>query len=134
MRDCHYIISPIGYWGKSSTVCWYQVLRFLLLVTTCFDNNGFLGVVTLNSLCGILPQWFSLFINKSPKLNLFSVAFNIVGDCLCYHAYCMKLNLINFTWLINLIKPAKGPIHSWLIKLYQSGHTLIMINLYYVIH
>ena len=37
-------------------------------------------MVTLNSLGGVLPQWFSLFINKSPMLNLFSVAFNLVGD------------------------------------------------------
>ena len=45
-----------------------------------FDNSGFLGVVTLNSLGGVLPQWFSPFVNKSPVLNLFSAAFNLVGD------------------------------------------------------
>ena len=37
-------------------------------------------MVTLNSLGRVLPQWFSLFINKSPVSNLFSVTFNLVGD------------------------------------------------------
>ena len=46
----------------------------------CFDNSGFLRVVTLNSPGGVLPRWFSLFINKSPVSNLFSVAFNLDGD------------------------------------------------------
>ena len=31
------------------------------------DNNGFLGVVTLKSPGGVLPQWFAPLINKSPK-------------------------------------------------------------------
>ena len=31
MRDCHYRISPIEYWGKGSTVGWYKVLGFLYL-------------------------------------------------------------------------------------------------------
>ena len=30
-RDCHYRTSPIGYWGKGSTVSWYKVLEFLYL-------------------------------------------------------------------------------------------------------
>ena len=30
-RDCHYRTSPIGYWGKGSTVGWYNVLGFLYL-------------------------------------------------------------------------------------------------------
>ena len=30
-RDCHYRTSPIGYWGKGSTVGWYKVLGFLYL-------------------------------------------------------------------------------------------------------
>ena len=30
-RDCHYRTSPIGYWGKDSTVGWYKVLGFLYL-------------------------------------------------------------------------------------------------------
>ena len=80
LRECHYITSPIGYWGKGSTISWYLVLAFLLLVIVCFDNNGFSGVVTLNSPGGVLPRWFSPFINKSPMSNLFSVAFNLVGD------------------------------------------------------
>ena len=70
-RDCHYIANPIRYWGKGSTVGWYYVLGFLLLVTTCFDNSGFSGVVTLNSLDRVLPWWFSLFVNKSLVSNLF---------------------------------------------------------------
>ena len=37
-------------------------------------------MVTLNSLGGILPQWFSPFVNKSLVSNLFSAAFNLVGD------------------------------------------------------
>ena len=37
-------------------------------------------MVTLNSPGGVLPRWFSLFINKSPVSNLFSVAFNLDGD------------------------------------------------------
>ena len=55
-------------------------MGFLLLVTACFDNSGFLGVVTLNSPGGVLPRWFALFVNKSPVSNLFSIAFNLVGD------------------------------------------------------
>ena len=31
MRDCHFKTSPIGYWGKSSTVGWYKILGFLYL-------------------------------------------------------------------------------------------------------
>ena len=31
IRGCHYRISPIGYWGKGSTIGWYKVLRFLYL-------------------------------------------------------------------------------------------------------
>ena len=79
-RDCCYNTSPIGYWDKGSTVSWYYVLGFLLLVTTCFDNNGFSGVMTLNSTSGILPWWYFPFINKSLVSNLFSTAFNLVGD------------------------------------------------------
>ena len=37
-------------------------------------------MVTLNSSGGVLPRWFSLIINKSPASNLFSTAFNLVGD------------------------------------------------------
>ena len=56
------------------------MLRFLLLVTACFDNSGLSKVVTLNSPGGIMPWWFFQFINKSHVSNLFSVAFNLVGD------------------------------------------------------
>ena len=44
------------------------------------DNNGFLGVVNLNSLGGVLPQWFSPFVNKSPVSNLFFAVFNLIDD------------------------------------------------------
>ena len=37
-------------------------------------------MVTLNLPNGVLPRWFSLFVNKSPVSNLFSVTFNLVGD------------------------------------------------------
>ena len=67
-------------WGKGSTIGWNYILGFLLLVTTCFGNNGFSGVVTLNSPSGVLPRWFSPFVKKSPVSNLFSTAFNLVGD------------------------------------------------------
>ena len=80
MRDCHYITSPIGYWGKGSTVGRYYLLGFLLRVTACFDNSEFSGVITLNSTGGVLPMWFSPFVNKSLVSNLFSVEFNLVGD------------------------------------------------------
>ena len=53
MRDCHYITSPIVYWGKGSTVSWYQVLRFFLLVTAYFDNSEFSRMVTVNSPSGV---------------------------------------------------------------------------------
>ena len=44
------------------------------------DNSGFLGVVTLNSPDGVLPRWFSPFVNKSLVSNLFSTTSNLVGD------------------------------------------------------
>ena len=37
-------------------------------------------MMTLNSPDEILPQWFFLFVNKSPMLNLFFTTFNLVGD------------------------------------------------------
>ena len=81
-RDCHYIGSPIRYWSKGSTVSWYQVLGFLLLVTDCFDNSGFSRVVTLNSPGGVLPRWFSTFVNKSLLSNLSSSTFSLIGNLL----------------------------------------------------
>ena len=30
-RNCHYRTSPIGYWGKGSTIGWYKVLGFFYL-------------------------------------------------------------------------------------------------------
>ena len=44
------------------------------------DNSGFLGVVILKSPGGVLPWWFSPFVNKSHVSNLFSAAFNLVSD------------------------------------------------------
>ena len=35
MRDFNYIKSLIGYWGKGSTVGWYQVLGFFIFVIAC---------------------------------------------------------------------------------------------------
>ena len=86
MRDCYYITSPIMYWGKGSTVGCTEIP---LLVIAYFDNSGFSGVVTLNSPGGVLPRWFSLFVNKSPVSNLISTAFSYLVICLCYHTYCM---------------------------------------------
>ena len=37
-------------------------------------------MVTLNSPGAVLPWWFSPFVNKSLMSNLFSAAFNLVGD------------------------------------------------------
>ena len=38
---------------------------------------------------GVLPQWFSPFVNKSPVSNLISAAFSYLVICLCYYAHCM---------------------------------------------
>ena len=59
------------------------------------DNSGFLGVVTLKSLGGVLPRWFSPFVKKLPVSNLFSAAFSIIGDLFVLLRYCMKFDLIN---------------------------------------
>ena len=77
-RDYRYNTSPIGHLGKGSTVGWYKVL-------------GFLGVITLNSPGGVLPRWFSSFVNKSPVSNLISTAFSYLVICLCYHAIACNL-------------------------------------------
>ena len=37
-------------------------------------------MMTINSPGGVLLQWFSPFVNKSPMSNLFFAAFNLVGD------------------------------------------------------
>ena len=37
-------------------------------------------MVTLNSPSGVLPWWFSQFVNNSPVSTLFSTTFNLVGD------------------------------------------------------
>ena len=63
-----------------------------LLVIICFDNGGFLGMVTLNSLGGVLPQWFSPFVNKS-LVSLFSAAVNLVGDLF------VLLHVLHVNWL-----------------------------------
>ena len=89
MRDCHYITSLIRYWGKGSTIGWYYVLEFILLVIACFDNSEFSGVVSIKSLDGVLPEWFSPFVNKSSVSNLISAALSYLVIYLCYHTYCM---------------------------------------------
>ena len=55
------------------------------------DNSGFLGVVTLNSRDGVLPQWFFSFVNKSPVSNLISIAFSYLVIFLCYHTIACNL-------------------------------------------
>ena len=52
-------------------------------------------MVTLNSPSEVLPQWFSPFVNKSPMSNLFSAAFNLIGDLFVLPRYCMLVGLIN---------------------------------------
>ena len=37
-------------------------------------------MVTLNSLGGVLPRWFFLFVNKSLMSNLIFTAFSLSGD------------------------------------------------------
>ena len=54
MRDCHYRTSPIGYWGKGSTVGWYKILRFLYLSLVMISE--FSGMVTLKSLGGVFAM------------------------------------------------------------------------------
>ena len=53
MRDYHYRTSPIGYWGKGSTIGWYKLRGFLYLEPLVCDNSGFLGVMTLKSSSGV---------------------------------------------------------------------------------
>ena len=130
-RDCHYITSPIVYWGKDSTVGWCT--RIPLLVIACFDNSGFSRVVTLNS----LDEVFALEVFPIPKQitmsNLFSAAFSYLVICLCYHTL-LHINWINkLTWLNDWLIYHKESIHSWPIMWFQSRHTLIMVNLCYVI-
>ena len=59
------------------------------------DNSEFLGVVTLKSSGGILPRWFSPFVNKSSVSNLFSATFSIIGDLIVLPRYYMKFDLLN---------------------------------------
>ena len=52
-------------------------------------------MVTLNSTGGVLPRWFSPFVNNSPVSNLFSIAFNLVGDLFVLpHLLHVKLTLL----------------------------------------
>ena len=52
-------------------------------------------MVTLNSTGGVLPRWFSPFVNNSLVSNLFSVAFNLVGDLFVLpHLLHVKLTLL----------------------------------------
>ena len=66
------------------------------------DNNGFSRVVTLNSPDGVLPQWFSLFVNKSLASNIFSAIFSYL--VICVRTYMIHLLgtyvIILCNWLI----------------------------------
>ena len=64
-----------------------------LLVTACFDNNRFSGVVILKSPGRVLSRWFFPFVNNSPVSNLISAAFSNLVICLCYHG--LHVILIN---------------------------------------
>ena len=61
------------------------------------DNSRFLGVVTLNSSGGVLPRWFSPFVNKLPVSNLFFIAFHLVDDLFVLQRLLHEIDLINFT-------------------------------------
>ena len=65
-----------------------------LLVTACFDNSGFLGVVTLKSSVGFLPCRFSLFVNKSPCQFNFHYILSSIGDLFVLSRF-LHVNLIN---------------------------------------
>ena len=75
MRDCHYITSPIGVRGKGSTVDWYKVLGFFLLVTAYCDNSVFSGVVTLKSPCEVFASKVFLIRKQITVSILFSTAY-----------------------------------------------------------
>ena len=92
-RDCHYKTSPIGYWAKGSTIGWYKVLGFL--VTACCDNSEFSGVVTLKSPGGVFALEVFPIHKQITVSNLFSAVFSYLVICLCYHVYCMLIDLIN---------------------------------------
>ena len=69
-------------------------------------------MVTINSPDGVLPQWFSPFLNKSLVSNLISVAFNLFGD-LFVLPRLLHVNWLNWLiWLNYLIKLPKGSIYS----------------------
>ena len=51
-----------------------------LLVTVCYDNNGFSRMMTLKSPGRVLPWRFSPFVNKSPCQLYFPLHINLVGD------------------------------------------------------
>ena len=84
-QSCTWIHASIGQLCTQS-----RALKGEIVTTyTCFDNSGFLGVVTLNSPDGILTRQFFPFINKTPVSNLISAEFSYLMICLCYHAYYM---------------------------------------------
>ena len=57
-----------------------------LLVTACFDNSEFSGVVTLNSPGGVFPLEVFPIRKQITMSNLISTAFSYLVICLCYHA------------------------------------------------
>ena len=66
-----------------------------LLVTACFDNSGFSGVVTLKSPDGgfLLCRFFP-FVNKSPYQFNFYCILSLIGD-LFVLSRTLHVNLIN---------------------------------------
>ena len=95
--------SPIGDWSKYLTIGWYfgidlVVIRFLILVITWFLNNGFLGMVTWKSLCGVFTLMVFPISQQITVSNLFSIALQIIWWFVC----TSTLFACNLTKLINL--------------------------------
>ena len=75
MKDCHYRISPIEYWGKGFNCRLISDTGIPLLVTACCNNNEFSGVVTLKS------------SGESFALEVFPVRKQIIASTLFFAAY-----------------------------------------------
>jgi len=52
-------------------------------------------MVTLNSFGGVFALEIFSIRKQITMSNLFSTAFSYLVICLCYHAYCMLIDLIN---------------------------------------
>ena len=66
----------------------------LFLVTACFDNNGFLGVVTLKSPGGGFCCIGFPHSKTNHRVNLLSTALSIIGDLFVLPC-ALYINLIN---------------------------------------